>query len=151
MSSLINGLYSCKNMVFRKTQKTMEKQEAIRKSYYLTLLCKQHYRGKMTTYIWLFFNSFLLSAQVITERDRLLNLLSRQNEDSNKVYLLYSIGDTYQSSSPDSAKKYFMTGGTLSKKVNFTKGIQKFYRNMVYACIIQSNYDSVLYYNKFRP
>jgi len=84
----------------------------------------------------------------VTSRDSLLQLLPEQKEDTNKVNLLYAIGDAFENSSPDTAKIYIRKGGDLSNTINYTKGVQKFYRHIAYIYAVQSKYDSVLYYNR---
>jgi two-component system, NarL family, sensor kinase len=100
----------------------------------------------------IYFILFLLTAftdnygQAI-KKDSLLRLLPGIKEDTNKVNLLFSIGEAYESSFPDTARLYLRMSGELSEKLNYTKGIQKFYRRISQVFIIQSAYDSVLYYN----
>jgi hypothetical protein len=103
---------------------------------------------KMLTLLFLIVNFYLIHGQVLTAKDSLLRLLAKAKDDTAKVLLLYAIGDTYESSSPDKAKEYFLQGGKLSKKINYRVGTQKFYRHLSYTYVVQSKYDSVLYYNK---
>jgi len=84
----------------------------------------------------------------VASRDSLLLLLPGQKEDTNKVNLLYTIGDAFENSSPDTAKLYIREGGDLSTIIGYTKGVQKFYRHIAYIYAVQSKYDSVLYYNR---
>jgi signal transduction histidine kinase len=80
--------------------------------------------------------------------DSLLKRLAVAADDSNKVNLLYSIGNVFENSEPEKAKHYIRMGGDLSKRINFTAGIQKYFRRISYVLIVQSQYDSVLYYNQ---
>ncbi len=92
--------------------------------------------------------SLACKAQNERTGDSLINLLKIAKEDTNKVNLLYSIGDVFESSYPDSAKKYIYEGGVLSKKIGYTIGTQKFYRRMGYVFAVQSQYDSLLLYSQ---
>ena len=92
--------------------------------------------------------SLACKAQLERTSDSLINLLKIAKEDTNKVNLLYSIGDVFESSYPDSAKKYIYQGGALSKKIGYTIGTQKFYRRMGYVFAVQSQYDSLLLYSQ---
>jgi|CXWL01.1.fsa_nt_gi signal transduction histidine kinase len=102
---------------------------------------------KIYFFLLFFFTISGASAQ-LEPRDSLLKLLTVAPEDSNKVNLLFSISDLFESSDPGKAKQYIQMAGELSKKIDFTKGIQKFYRYISYVFVVQSQYDSVLYYNQ---
>ena len=99
--------------------------------------------------------SFLIFFFIITgnyaqvaKSDSLLKLISVAREDSNKVNLLLSIGDLFQNADPEKSKQYFRMAAELSKKINFTRGTQKFYRHISQAFAVQSQYDSILYYSQ---
>ncbi|HWR32546.1 MAG TPA: tetratricopeptide repeat protein, partial [Chitinophagaceae bacterium] len=102
---------------------------------------------KIYSFLLFFFTISGAYAQV-EPRDSLLKLLTVAQEDSNKVNLLFGIGDLFENSEPDKAKKYIRMAGELSKKIDFTRGTQKFYRRISYVFVVQSQYDSVLYYNQ---
>lgn len=102
---------------------------------------------------FIFFLISLLSCNVflqaqIFNKDSLLQLLPVAKEDTQKVYLLLSISDQYETSEPDKAKYYTNLAGELSRKLNFETGTFKHYKNLSYISAYQSRYDSVLYYNK---
>jgi len=84
----------------------------------------------------------------ILNKDSLLVLLSAAKEDTNKVYLLYAIADQYETSEPEKAKHYVRLAGKLSTALHFETGIFKYYRYAAYINAYQSQYDSVLHYNK---
>lgn len=84
----------------------------------------------------------------VVNRDSLLSQLPMAKEDTNKVILLFAIGDTYENSAPDTARYYFRSGRELSTRLGYTKGILKSYRNLAYTFAVQSQYDSVLFLNK---
>jgi two-component system NarL family sensor kinase len=88
-----------------------------------------------------------LHAQVLN-KDSLLRLLDNAKEDTQRVYLLLSISDQYETSEPEKAKYYTNQAGILSRKLNFEMGIFKHYKNFSYINAYQSRYDSVLYYNE---
>jgi signal transduction histidine kinase len=102
---------------------------------------------KMRLLILLLFCANASYAQVLN-RDSLLSQLSFAKEDTNKVYLLYSISDQYETSEPEKAKYYVGLAGRLSRQLNFEKGIYKFYRYSAFINAYQARYDSVLYFNK---
>jgi signal transduction histidine kinase len=81
-------------------------------------------------------------------KDSLLIALANAKEDTTKVNLLYSLGEEFVNSNPDSAKLFILRGGDLSKKIGYTTGNQKFYRRMGYVFAVQSQYDSLLSYTK---
>jgi two-component system, NarL family, sensor kinase len=84
----------------------------------------------------------------VLKRDSLLSQLISSKEDTNKVNLLLSIGDSFENSSPDTARYYGKLALDLSKSLGFTKGIGKSYRRISFTFAVQSQYDSVLYFNK---
>ena len=91
--------------------------------------------------------SALLQAQLLN-KDSLLRLLPRAKDDTQKVYLLFSLSDQYETSEPEKAKYFAGQAGELSRKLNFETGIFKHYRYMSFINAYQSRYDSVLYYNQ---
>ena len=100
-------------------------------------------------YFFLLFFFIISGAYAQAEpRDSLLKLLLVTPEDSNKVNLLFNIGDLFKNSEPVKAKEYIRMAGELSRRIGFTRGIQKFYRHISYVFVVQSQYDSVLYYNQ---
>jgi len=96
----------------------------------------------------LFFFTITGAYSQVKKSDSLLKLISVAGEDSNKINLLFSIGDLFQNAEPEKSKQYIRMAGELSKKINFITGIQKFYRHISYVFAVQSQYDSVLYYNQ---
>src|SRR3954471_16402087 len=104
----------------------------------------------MRRFISILFFLFLLArvnAQE-TNKDSLLNLLSVAKEDTNKVNLLYAVADGFEHSAPDKARYYIGLGSELSKKLNYKKGILKYYRLISHVLAFQSKFDSVVYINK---
>lgn len=84
----------------------------------------------------------------VLKRDSLFSQLLSSKEDTNKVNLLLSIGDSFENSSPDTARYYGKMALDLSRSIGFTKGIGKSYRRISFTFAVQSQYDSVLYFNK---
>lgn len=69
-------------------------------------------------------------------------------EDTNKVYVLINIGETYLHSEPAVATSYYRQAGELSSKLAYKFGQ---YRSLQYTSgsfIVTGNYDSALYYNQ---
>ena len=103
-------------------------------------------RNFILTLISLSIYTALLQAQQLN-KDSLLRLLPLSKNDTQKVYLLLSISDQYETSEPEKAKYYTRLAGELSRKLNFQTGIFKYYRYMSFINAYQARYDSVLYYN----
>jgi two-component system, NarL family, sensor kinase len=100
----------------------------------------------------LFFSFLLLSvldshAQT-AKRDSLLNQLAKSRPDTNKVLLLFAIGDAFEGTSPDTARHYIRQARELSSALGYTKGVQKSYRHFAYTHVLQTQYDSLLYYSE---
>jgi two-component system, NarL family, sensor kinase len=82
------------------------------------------------------------------KRDSLLNQLAKSQPDTNKVLLLFAIGDAFEGTSPDTARYYIHLARELSSALDYTKGIQKSYRHLAYTHVLQTRYDSLLYYSE---
>src|SRR5688572_17822701 len=87
-----------------------------------------------------------VQAQLLN-KDSLLQLLPLAKEDTNKVYLLFSISDHYETSEPEKAKYYTNLAGELSHKLKFQTGLLKYNRYLAYIYAFQSRYDSMLHYS----
>lgn len=61
------------------------------------------------------------------KRDSLLLLLPLQKTDTHQVKLLYRIGDTYETNDDKKATYYYTAAYRLSRKLNFTKGMIRYY------------------------
>jgi signal transduction histidine kinase/tetratricopeptide (TPR) repeat protein len=92
--------------------------------------------------------SFCNAYTQVTNKDSLLSLLSVAHEDTNKVYLLFTLADQDETSEPEKAKVYLRQAKGLSENLNFEKGVFKYYRHAAYINAYQSRYDSMLYYSK---
>ncbi len=86
-------------------------------------------------------------AQVSTNKDSLLLLLQTAREDTNKVKLLYDIGQPYENSQPEVAKQYYRQALQLSKKIGYTLGEVKYASNYTTVLNLQGNFDSSLAIN----
>lgn len=86
-------------------------------------------------------------AQSILNKDSLLKLLPVTKEDSNKVLLYISIGQQYESNTPDLAKHYYRMAKLLSERINYPRGIVKFITNYTFILNMQGLYDSSLLLN----
>ena len=85
--------------------------------------------------------------QNIYKRDSLVQVLSRQSEDSNKVNTLLKLGDLYSRTKPDSSIYYYEKGGALSKSINYPIGTLKYISNITEALNLQSKYKYALELN----
>lgn len=81
---------------------------------------------------------FLLSigcfAQVkrVNKRDSIVSVLSKMQNDSNKVLALMNCGRWWETYSMDSAATYYLKMHTLSQKINYLNGDLKYYANYTY-------------------
>ncbi|HTN46056.1 MAG TPA: tetratricopeptide repeat protein [Flavipsychrobacter sp.] len=91
---------------------------------------------------------FRALAQSPEGADSLLRVLSAAKEDTNKVKLLFSLSDKYETSEPDKAKAFCRQAGELSKKLNYDPGVMKSYRYIAYIFSYQARFDSSLHYNQ---
>ncbi|MGZ8559830.1 MAG: hypothetical protein ACXWWC_15920, partial [Chitinophagaceae bacterium] len=103
------------------------------KIYYLLLM------------LLLFYSS--LQAQVLMNRDSLLNLLTSAKEDANTVELYINTGQQYESNEPETAKQYYRMARDLSKKIGYTPGEIKYITNYTFVLNMQGYFDSSLALN----
>lgn len=61
------------------------------------------------------------------KRDSMIALLPKAKADTDKVKLLYRIGDEFETNEVERASDYYIQAFGLSKKLNFTKGIIRYY------------------------
>ena len=69
-------------------------------------------------------------------KDSLLKLLSTAKEDTARVLLLINIGNEYELTDPETAGRYYLMAGDLSKRLHYKMGIIKFisnYQNTLYS------------------
>src|SRR6476620_2337995 len=104
-------------------------------------------RNFIVTSISLLICNGLLQAQQLN-KDSLLRLVPLSKDDTQKVYLLFSISDQSETSELEKAKYYTGLAGDLSRKLDFETGIFKYHRYMSFINAYQGRYDSVLYYNQ---
>ncbi len=104
----------------------------------------------MRKYILLILSILLYHASPgqLLNKDSLLGRLLVAKEDTNKIHLLFSLSDQYETSEPDKAKQYTRMAGELSKKLNFETGILKCNRYLAFISAYQAQYDSMLHYSK---
>ncbi len=79
--------------------------------------------------------------------DSLLNELKKTKEDSGKVLLLITLGQRIENENPKAAKTYYLQARDISKKINYTPGLIKFYLNYTAVLNLQGQYDSSLQLN----
>lgn len=103
----------------------------------------------MRLFIKLLFISFWCSISVYGQKDRnfLLQQLSKAKKDSNKVYLLLDIGETYIDDQKK-FKEYLQKSLSLSRKLNHTKGENRYYSLMTKFYLYKNEPDSCIYYAK---
>jgi two-component system, NarL family, sensor kinase len=89
-----------------------------------------------------------LFAQPSATKDSLLNVLATAKDDTNKVLLLYRIGQETENNNPEEAKAYYRQAKKISERLNYTMGLLKYYSNYSAALNLQSKFDSALSINK---
>lgn len=89
-----------------------------------------------------------LFAQTDSVKDSLINVLVNAKEDTNKVLLLYRIGQETENNNPEEAKGYYWQAKKISERLNYTIGLLKYYSNYSAVLNMQSKYDSALALNK---
>lgn len=97
----------------------------------------------------LLFICFGCSLSVYSQKDRntLLQELSRAKQDTNKVYLLLDIGETFIDD-PENFKHYVQESLSLSRKLNYLNGEGRYYLVMMKFYGFQNEPDSCIYFAK---
>jgi signal transduction histidine kinase len=88
-----------------------------------------------------------VSSQTVMNLDSLLMLYNKSEMDTTRVLLLINIGQQYEGSSPEKAKKYYEEAGSLSEELNYKRGTLKFISNYGYVLNMQGDYDASLELN----
>jgi len=76
--------------------------------------------------------------------DSLLIEYKTSKSDTSKVLLLINIGQQYEGTNPETAKKYYEEAGLLSEQLNYKIGTLKFISNYGYVLNMQGDYVSSL-------
>ncbi|HEX2848573.1 MAG TPA: ATP-binding protein [Chitinophagaceae bacterium] len=97
--------------------------------------------------------SFLLicllgKAQTEVVKDSLVKLLGIAKDDSSKVKLYIELGNQYEVDDLQTAGKYYLLAGDLSKRLHYKRGIIKFISNYTYLLNVRGDFDSSLLLNK---
>lgn len=103
------------------------------------------FKGRIA-FLILFFG-FILQSQTLMNKDSLLRLLPNAKKDTNTVLLYINIGQQYEESEPEIAKKYYRKARDLSTLINYPKGVIKYISNYTYVLNMQSIKDSSLMLN----
>lgn len=88
-----------------------------------------------------------VSSQTTMNLDSLLMLYNKSELDTTRILLLINIGQQYEGSNPEHAKKYYEEAGSLSEELNYKKGTLKFISNYGYVLNMQGDYDASLKLN----
>ncbi|ATP56924.1 hypothetical protein CPT03_10750 [Pedobacter ginsengisoli] len=86
--------------------------------------------------------------QSITKKDSLLKLLPKAKEDTTKVLLYIDIGNLYELDSPQTAQKYYLMAGNLSKRLGYKRGIIKYISNYTAILNEKGGFEKSLVLNK---
>ena len=76
--------------------------------------------------------------------DSLRHKLENAKEDSEKVYLLFKLGQQYESNNPDSAIRLYTQAGALSEKIHFPLGQIKYLNSYTNILNQQGKFDESL-------
>lgn len=87
------------------------------------------------------------NAQIKVDLDSLQRLLKVAKSDSVKVDLLLKIGEQYESTNPEKAKKYYKQVLYLSKKSNYIQGELKYASYYTAVLNMQGEFDASLIIN----
>ncbi len=100
--------------------------------------------------LFIVFISFLsiTNAQVLMNKDSLVKLLPTVKDDSAGVEFYINLGQQYESSEPERAKKYYSKAGAIGEKVNYKPGVLKYIFNYTFVLNMQGRYDSGLVLNQ---
>ncbi|MBY0479020.1 MAG: tetratricopeptide repeat protein [Chitinophagaceae bacterium] len=90
----------------------------------------------------------MCNAQELMNKDSLIKLLPTVKEDSAGVEFYIKLGQQYESSEPELAKKYYSKAGTIGEKVNYKPGVLKYIFNYTFVLNMQGRYDSGLLLNQ---
>jgi two-component system, NarL family, sensor kinase len=85
--------------------------------------------------------------QNLMSKDSLLRLLPNAKKDTSTVLLYLNIGQQFEDSEPEIAKKYYRKARDLSKEIHYPKGIINYISNYTYVLNMQSLKDSSLILN----
>ncbi len=86
-------------------------------------------------------------SQELMNKDSLLRLLPQAKKDVDAVQLYINIGQQYESNEPDSAKLFYRKAASLSRELDYPKGIIQFINNYTFVLNMQGLYDSSLLLN----
>jgi signal transduction histidine kinase len=95
--------------------------------------------------VWV--TSIPLSAQQYLDKDSLWKEYERSPADTSRVLLLIQLGQQYENNNPDSALLLYEEALALSRELNYTPGIIKFYTNATYVYNLLGRYDTSLILN----
>lgn len=87
-------------------------------------------------------------AQSNTTLDSLLNSLTQAKNDSNKVWLLFDIGEEIEKVHPQKAKSYYNQALALSKKIGYKRGHYIYASDYFYVLNMEGQYDSAMLVNQ---
>ena len=96
--------------------------------------------------LWLPFQSIV--SQTDSTRDSLLRIVSSSKDDTSRVIALITAGQYIEYGDLEVAKSCYLQAGILSKKINYSLGILKYYSNYTAVLNIQGKFDSALILTK---
>lgn len=86
-------------------------------------------------------------SQEFLNRDSLWNEFKKSKADTNRVMLYIQLGQQYENNNPDSALMLYEGSLQLSRKLDYTMGVIKYYTNATYVYNILGRYDTALVLN----
>ncbi|MEO5681671.1 MAG: sensor histidine kinase [Chitinophagaceae bacterium] len=95
----------------------------------------------------LFLPLVVLQAQRFYNRDSLLQVLSKEKEDTNKVTTLLRIAKYYEANNQDSAIYYLEKAKSLSRSLQFNKGLFTYYEQLGIVYFTKGDYGKAIELN----
>lgn len=95
-----------------------------------------------------FFLSSPIQGQNQAKVDSLLNVIVQAAPDTNKVWLLFDLGELYEENSPELAKKYYNQALELSQVIKYSRGYFIYASGYTYILNSQGAFDSAIIINQ---
>jgi len=135
---------SCKNRIFQKKGKIMEKGDVQWDGISLYLYNETkwvlYFMRKAVFIVALLISTTTAKAQP-GKKDSLLNLLSSAKEDTGKVMLLLRIADAYETNDQDSAILFLEEAKQLSDLLEFRRGLYQYYAQSAIVSFTKGEYE----------
>lgn len=109
--------------------------------------CNKFYRLFPLLVVSLIFSGSI-QGQNQSKADSLLKAIDQAPPDTNKVWLLFDLGELYEENNPELAKNYFNQALKLSEEINYTRGYYIYASDYTYVLNNQGAFDSAIIINQ---